>query len=286
MSKRQLPTFTGPNLTGRTQVNFVDVGRRILVVSRIEDVTPHVRRIVLSGDDLDDDFPWVRFAPADHVKLCFPQPDGGELVVPELRPGGWWHPEGSPDPIIRDYTVRSYDPRTRELAIDFVLHDHGVAGRWAIAAAPGQRLGVLGPRGNVLFPEDYSWYFAAGDSTALPAITRLVQELPADAGALVIIEAPDARGEHDLAARPGVEVRWVHRDTAGPGGLEAAIRGVSWPNDDDWFAFAAGEAGSLVTIRRHFRRELGLPKERVEVDGYWKQGVAGLDHHTVDLGDD
>lgn len=283
MPERQLPTFTGPNRTGRTQVNFVDVGRRVLTVTRIEDLSAYLRRIVLSGDDLADDFPWVQFAPADHVKVCFPDPVGGELVVPELTPRGWWHPEGAPDPIVRDYTVRSYDPGARELAIDFVLHDHGVAGRWAIGAQVGQRLGILGPRGNVLFPADYAWYFAAGDATALPAITRYLHELPARSRALAIIEVPDAAGEHDLGLRPGIEVRWVHRESGGAGALEAAIRDVAWPTSADWFVFAAGEAGMLVPIRRYFRRELGLAKDRVEIDGYWKLGVAGLDHHAVDL---
>ena len=44
--------------------------------------------------------------------------------------------------------------------------------------------------------------------------------------------------------------------------------------------FLAGEAGSLIPLRRYLRRELGLPKEQVDAHGYWKKGEANLDHHA------
>lgn len=58
------------------------------------------------------------------------------------------------------------------------------------------------------------------------------------------------------------------------------------PDHDDWFAFVAGEAGALKPIRRWLRRELALPKERLDVDGYWKKGTVNLDHHVPDDEDD
>ena len=36
--------------------------------------------------------------------------------------------------------------------------------------------------------------------------------------------------------------------------------------------------GSCVTLDA--LRHLGLGKEQAKVDGYWKRGVAGLDHHA------
>ena len=48
----------------------------------------------------------------------------------------------------------------------------------------------------------------------------------------------------------------------------------------------AGEANALKPIRRYLRRELGLSKDQVEVDGYWKKGDANLDHHPGELAEE
>ena len=283
----------GPNLTGTTQVEMLPtIGRRMLRVVRIEDVTPRYRRIVFTSDALGD-FPFCAFAPSDHVKLFFPDPRTGTCTLPRVTDRGWELPESAGEPIFRDYTVRAYDPIARELAIDFVLHEHGIAGVWAGAARPGDELGQLGPRGTVRFPENLPRYIAAGDETALPAIARCVEEAPAGAHVTAVIEvASDAERQH-IAAGPEVilDLRWVCRDTAsiGPGhgsALETALRAVDIAPGEAIFVFAAGEAIMLKPIRRYLRRELGLAKEQVDVDGYWKRGTAGLDHHSPEAGGD
>lgn len=287
MSQRQPPRWSGPNRTGQTQINFLDrVGRRVLSVSRTQEITPRYLRIHLTGDDVADGFPYVHFAPTDHVKLFFPQPDTGELVLPTITEQGWRYPEGAPKAIFRDYTVRAWLPDSRELVIDFVLHEHGIAAAWARAARPGDTLGVLGPRGNIVFPENYAHYVLAGDAAAIPAISRFLEELPAGATARVLLEVAAAGERQPLAVRDGIEVTWVHADEAGDDGLERAVRALALPEGDDWFVFAAGEAGKMKGIRNWFRRELGLPAERVDVDGYWKRGIANLDHHTINLDED
>lgn len=268
------------NASRQTQVTFVPVRRRILAVRRVVELAPDFRRIVLAGADLEADFPFADFAPTDHVKLFFPQPDTGEIVIPEVTEQGWVLPDGSPAPIYRDYTVRAFDADAGELTIDFVLHPHGVAGRWAGSASVGDRLGVLGPRGNVRFPRGYAHYLAAGDETAIPALMRLIEELPTTAKATVLIEVASAQHEQAVPVRDGVRVRWVHRAAAGEASaLESAVRAVDLTGDV--FAFAAGEAGAMRPIRRYLREH--LPTDQVDVDGYWKRGVANLDHHSVEL---
>lgn len=281
-------TWSGPNRTGQTQVNFIGgpVGRRLLTVSRIVEITPRFRRFYLTGEDLAGGFPYVRFAPSDHVKVLFPQPGTGELILPTPGERGWQMPEGAAKPITRDYTVRGWLPQTRELILEFVIHGHGVASAWASSAKVGDEVGVMGPRGNIVFPENYSFYLLAGDEAALPSLTRLLEELPEGAGAHALIEVEDAGETQELPIRPGVKVTWVLRETAGIGGLERAVREAALPEGEDWFVFAAGEVGMLRPIRDYFRKALGLPKERVVVDGYWKRGVENLDHHAVDLNAD
>ena len=52
-------------------------------------------------------------------------------------------------PITRTYTIRRVDHAARALEIDFVVHgDEGIAGPWAAAAQPGDRLRFLGPGGG------------------------------------------------------------------------------------------------------------------------------------------
>lgn len=279
-------TWSGPNHTGQTQVNLVDtVGRRLLTVSRVEELTPKFKRVYLTGDALADGFPYVHLAPTDHIKLVFPQPGASEVEIPTRGPSGWITPSGKA-PIFRDYTVRGWLPNSQELIVEFVVHGHGVASSWAANAKPGDQLGVLGPRGNIVFPQNYSHYVLAGDEAVIPALSRFVEELPANVTAHVVIEVADAAEVRTLTDRENFTFEWVLRDQAGTGGLLAAIRGVELPTHDDWFVFAAGEAGSLKPIRDYFRLELALPKERVVVDGYWKRGLSNLDHHSINLNED
>lgn len=300
MTTRTLPTFTGPNLTGELQLSFTPhLIRRDLRVARVESITPRYRRIVLGGADLDDGFPFRRFTPADHVKVYFPHPDTGQIVayrqVGEPEEDDWEVDVPGGEPIRRDYTVRGWDPEAKELVLDFVVHDHGVAGVWAGRAGPGEEVVVMGPRANWLMPENYRHYLAFGDETALPAISRIVEEAPAGTHVTAVIEVADAGEEQALVPAPGAtaELRWIHRDSArvaeghlSP--LETAARSLEVSELGDvasLYVFAAGEAGAIKPIRRYLRRELGLPKRQTHVDGYWKRGVTEHDHHVPEEDD-
>ncbi|MBK1787317.1 siderophore-interacting protein [Prauserella cavernicola] len=282
----------GPNLTGELLHRFQPkIVRRDLRVARVEEITPRYRRVVLTGDVLADGFPFVRFACNDHVKVYFPHPRTGQIVAYREAADDRWEVDGDGgEPIRRDYTPRAWNPGACELTVDFVVHEHGIAGAWARDAEAGDELVVMGPRANWLLPENYSRYLAAGDETAIPAISRLIEEAPSGTRVTAVIEVADAAEEQHLvpAAGVGLELRWVHRDTATVGAghgsaLEAAVRRCELPDDTgELYVFAAGEAGAMKPIRRYFRRELELPKRQLNVDGYWKRGTADHDHHTDD----
>ncbi|HEY4174066.1 MAG TPA: siderophore-interacting protein, partial [Rhodopila sp.] len=99
--------------------------RRALSVTATERITPNMLRIRFSSPDLRD---FESLAPDDHVKLFVPNPDGGE-------------------PCRRDYTPRAFDAAQGMLTIDFALHESGPATAWALAARPGDRIEIGGPRG-------------------------------------------------------------------------------------------------------------------------------------------
>lgn len=282
MSLPQPKTWSGPNRTGSTQLNMVEkIGRRVLSVTRTEELAPHYRRIYLSGEALERTFPYVRLAPTDHVKVYFP-PEGHEKVtLPERGPSGFGPDVDGGKPHFRDYTVCGYLEESNELVLEFTTQGPGRASRWGAAAAPGSQLGVLGPRSNIIFPENYAHYLLAGDETALPALARFLEELPPAASVRVIAEVASVSERVELPKRPGAVVSWVYRDDAGS--LVSEVLKEPLPDNDDWFLFAAGEAGALRELRQHFRLELGLPRERVVLDGYWMRGVQELDRRGMNL---
>ena len=119
---------------------------RLTEVLAVERLTPRMVRIVLGGDDLDG---FGAGAFTDHyVKLLIPPPGASyeapfdvEDVKARLPRDAW--------PRTRTFSVRAWDPEERRLTIDFVDHgDVGVAGRWAAAARPGDRLQLFGPGGD------------------------------------------------------------------------------------------------------------------------------------------
>jgi NADPH-dependent ferric siderophore reductase len=103
-------------------------------VEAVEQLTPVLKRIVLTGDELEG-----FFSPGfdDHVKI-FPTPRGEPLVLPTLGPDGPVFPE--PRPVARDYTPRAFDAANRRLTIDFAVGHGGPATAWAEDARPGDEL--------------------------------------------------------------------------------------------------------------------------------------------------
>ncbi len=247
---------------------------RELRVTAVTDLTPRMRRVTLAGD-LDD---FASAGPTDHLKVFFPDLDTGTHNAPSMDVEGFQRPEG--EVLRRDYT-----PLLRadgQIDIDFFRHgDSGPAARWAAQAAVGQRLVTAGPRGSKLVPTGAQWYVLGGDETAMPAISRWLEELGPHARATVLIEVHD--GDDEAYPLPGGhDVHWLHRGDAEPGTTEllvAAVRGLELPEGPGllWFG---GESGSLKPVRRYLRRELGLDRTWVVVDGYWKRGTAEHDHHA------
>ncbi|GLY15081.1 siderophore-interacting protein [Kineosporia rhizophila] len=292
MTAREFGAFTGQNLTGKLQFSWMErIDSRDVQVVRFEDVTPRYRRVVVGGESLAD-FPWAHFSAPDHVKVFFPHPESGELVSSRQGEDEWYVTGGSTDPIHRDYTVRAFDAEKQELTLDFVVHDHGVAGRWVADVKVGDPLVLNGPSANWLLPENYPHFLALGDEPALPAIARIIEEAPAGSRVTALIEVQDASDEQPLSGKADLDLRWIHRSTAPVGEgdlspLETALRALDLPEDRSTvFVFAAGETNRIKPIRRYLRRDLGLPKEQLIVDGYWKQGVVNFDHHDNELDED
>ncbi|QPC42615.1 siderophore-interacting protein [Kaustia mangrovi] len=245
---------------------------RELTVLGIRDVTPRMRRITFAGEDLES-----YAAGGLHIKILIPPPGIGTPEWPTVAASGLpvW-PEEERRPAVRTYTVRRVDPRAGEMDIDFVIHGDGGPGTtFALRAARGDRLGIIGPGGGEVPEAD--WYLLAGDETALPAIARILETLPREARGTALIEVADAGEDQALAHPPGMAVRWLHRDGAPAGTTDLvveAVRQVAWPEDGARvFAWAGAEYAAFRALRRHWREEIGLDRSQHLAVGYWRRGT-------------
>lgn len=173
--------------------------------------------------------------------------------------------------VVRTYTA--VDPSVAEgtLAVDFVLHgDHGVAGRWAAGAQPGEVLTVRGPGGTYAPDPTADWHLLVGDESGLPAIRAALATLPADAVGYAVIEVPSSQHLQPLRAPAGVEVRWLDATVDPP--LEDVVRELPWLLGRV-HAFVHGEARvTMQRIRPYLLRDRGMPRGDLSISGYWRRG--------------
>ncbi|WP_210603992.1 SIP domain-containing protein [Brevibacterium oceani] len=271
---------------------------REVEVTGIVDITPNMRRLTVAGAQLEasevDGVPRPAFRSEgfdDHVKLVIPPPDGSTVDIGEQGEFRFnWNREALA--LTRDYTVRSVDPEAGSFSFDVVRHDSGLASDWAFSVSVGDRLSFAGPKTCAGINPDVDFHLLIADETALPAVGRWLEEAPAGTRAHIIIEVPTAEDIQDIPTEADVEIDWLIRGTTPPGEstlMYDTVRNVTLP-EGRTFAWCAGEALTIAPIRRYLRRDLGLPKEDVEVVGYWRKTPAArpvvdqrsaADHRTV-----
>ncbi|MEM5298648.1 siderophore-interacting protein [Burkholderia sp. JPY481] len=256
---------------------------RLLQVKQVRALTPHLIRVTLTGDDLHD---FVSASFDDHIKVFFPEPGADKPTLPQAGPDGPVFPEGK-RPTARDFTPRRFDRDARELDIEFALHDAGPAAIWAAQAQVGQYLGVGGPRGSLVIPTGFDWHLLIGDDTALPAIARRLEELPAGTRVAAVIEVADPSARIEFTTEAELHLVWCYRSEAdtqtGTRGeaLLHAVRDTWLPENGEGYVWAAGEAAAIRAVRQHLCGERGVDKARIRAASYWKQGAVAV-HETID----
>lgn len=226
--------------------------RRSLSVAAVERLTPHMIRITFSGADLAD---FASPSPDDHIKIFLPGADGQE--------------------VRRDYTPRHYNPANATLVLDFVDHQAGPAAAWARAARVGDRLEVGGPKGSRLITGDVAHWLLVGDETALPAIGRRVESLPAGVSVTTVVAVPGVEDEQVLVTPAQHEAHWVHRpmelaDQAQA--IVAALGQVAIPVGT--FVWVGAEARVARAVRDYLQDVRCVPAGWIRAAGYWSMGQA------------
>jgi NADPH-dependent ferric siderophore reductase len=241
------------------------------VVTRVEELTPHMVRVVVGGEGL------AKLAIGEftdhYIKVLFTRPgvtypEPFDLnAIRETMPQDTW-------PAVRTYTVRRWVPEVPELWVDFVVHgDEGVAGPWAVRVEAGDQVRFMGPGGGYAPSPDADWHLLAGDESALPAIAAALEGMPAGVTVKAFIEVADEREVQKLETPADAEIVWLYRDGRQVGAaLVDAVRGLTFP-DGVVHAFVHGEASFVKELRGHLRLERGLPMRQLSISGYWRRGL-------------
>lgn len=177
-------------------------------------------------------------------------------------------------PVTRTYTLRSHDPATGAVEIDFVAHgSEGLAGPWAQRAEIGERIGFLGPGGAWAPDPSYEHFILAGDEAAAPAIFAALEQLPAGATATAYVEIAEPESLFDAPAGAGIEVNWVPRAGAihGTRLIEAVRAGGHPEKRTSWFIH--GVAEMVKETRRFLFVEGEVAKADASISGYWRLGM-------------
>jgi NADPH-dependent ferric siderophore reductase len=242
----------------------------VLTVAAVTQVTPSVRRVLLSGSEA------AVAAAGPTVNVLVPRVGDRAPRWPHVaRDGRIVWPDGAHGVSLRSYTARRQDPAAGEVEMDFVLHGDGPAAAWAGAAEAGAVLGVAG--GGALGDRSAGWLLLAGDETALPAISRILASAPATTAGIVFVEVAGPYEEQPLPAPAGMTVRWLHRGGTPPGEstlLADAVAGLDRPAGDDLFAWVAAESAAVRTVRADLRGRWGLGRAQHHAIGYWRRGRA------------
>ncbi|MFE2532416.1 siderophore-interacting protein [Streptomyces sp. NPDC059371] len=262
-----------------------------LRVVRTRRLGPSLVRVTFGGPDLRDFHSDGR---DQSLSLFLPHPGQSEPAVPVELGDDWWQGwRELPDDVravMRSYTLRALRRDPDEIDIDFALHGlgpgaaapAGPASRWASGAAPGDRVVLLGPavadNRAIRFrpPADADLVVLWGDETALPAVSAILESLPAGLRVRAWLEVPHAGDIQDLATPAEAEITWLVGDdhTAGERPLALdALRSAHLPPAEAPYAWIAGESGCVRELRRHLVRERGIDRRRVTFVGYWRQGL-------------
>ena len=171
----------------------------------------------------------------------------------------------------RNYSVRHRGPGQNQITCDFVLHRLGVASDWARRADVGDRVALDHARSWYRPEPATDWQLLVADLAGLPALARILEELPEGTDVTVIVEVPDVADLDYLPVRSGLPM--ITAVGTGNGGIASRLGELvrAYPSPDGrgycWFA---GEAGTTRDVRKHLRRDRGWDSEQYDVVGYWR----------------
>lgn len=256
------------------EIKKPNIIREVLQVVRKEQITPNYLRIIFGGENVQK-FDIVTVGVNNKILIA---PKGvDEIHFPTLKDGELVQPPEEVRPIMRTYTCRALDLEKNEMSIDFAIHgDDGISANWARNCSIGDKLGVaMKGYSKQLYPEA-DWYLLAGDMTALPVLSVILETLPSEAKGVAIIEVQTKEDKQVIKTNSQVEIKWIVNPTPGKTTqLQDEIRAVDLPgNETRKFAYVAAEFATVRNIRQFLRQENAWKANEMHGFGYWQLGIA------------
>ncbi|MFD7782567.1 siderophore-interacting protein [Streptomyces nojiriensis] len=221
---------------------------------------------VTGAEDLTENYRRVSFT------------DGGLLaaVGESLHPTMWvrvWF-QGAGKPHQRAYTLVDPDPQAGTFSFEFALHD-GVASAWARAAKPGDTVEATVQGTGFTAPAPApERLLVIGDSASLPAINSLLDTYPRTPATIWFETQHDSDERLPMRVEPGRhDIRRVRRNgTDLADRVRAELPGLTG-DPEAAYVWLACDTVTTRALTAYLRKELELPKHRVNALGYWRPGA-------------
>ena len=224
---------------------------RMTHVSQIIELSSHLRRIIVTGDSLND-FPIG--LEGGYVKVVLPQ-------------------QGDAPKKMRSYTIRSFNPNTKELALDFVVNRHdGPATHWARDAKVGDSVGIAGPGPMKMTNYEHHSYLLIGDLTSMNALNGYIPRFKNATDVRSIIVVPTRSDVIEMDYNNKHQTIWLVEDESNQT-LAQKVAEVATNMAKDSHLFLGLEAGEIRTLRPLIQEQLGFDRVNISTVGYWKKGV-------------
>jgi len=232
---------------------------RMTIVTSIIDLSPHMKRIILTGEELSD-FPEDK--KGAYVKAIFPDPKSNDLqpklgMYPGFRE---W---------MRSYTIRDFNKETLSLTLDFAVNDHeGLATNWALNAKQGDKLGIAGPGDIKHAAEPGNKHLFIGDFTALPAIAAIIEQLSDDEQGNVWLQVPEKQDIQKLKKPKGIQINWIVTPNKLTNKLLDSLTSES--NDlNNTAIFFAAEMSVIKQLKQYLNQNCTYDKQKLYASAYW-----------------
>ena len=234
---------------------------RMTQVLTVTDLSPHMRRITLTGESLAD-FPENK--ESAHVKVIFPNP---ESTSKKPKLGIYWGFKK----FMRSYTIRAFNKEKQTLDLDFAINDHkGLATNWASQAMSGDYLGIAGPgdtKHTDLFAENHLFF---GDITALPAIAATLEKLPTDAVGKAWIQIPTNEDIQTLTLPSNIDIHWLVTPNKLTNEFLVGLQSMG-PELQNTAIFIATETSIVKQLKSHLNSNCRYNKSKLYASAYWNK---------------
>ncbi|MFJ4860302.1 MULTISPECIES: siderophore-interacting protein [unclassified Streptomyces] len=221
---------------------------------------------VTGAEDLTEDYRRVSFT------------DGGLLaaVGESLHPTMWvrvWF-QGAGKPHQRAYTLVDPDPQAGTFSFEFALHD-GVASAWARDAKPGDTVDATVQGTGFTAPEPAPQrLLVIGDAASLPAINSLLDTYPQTPATIWFETQHDSDAQLPMRVEQGRhDIRRVRRDGTALADRVRSELPELVGDPESAYVWLACDTVTTRALTAYLRKELALPKHRVNALGYWRPGA-------------